>query len=90
MGADTNAHSQMYGPTTNKRGEGIEELILHHGLYVANKGQVPTFEVRRNDQHIRTCINVTLTRGNVDLLDWRVDRTYNASDHNDITWKIED
>ena len=62
MGIDTNAHSQLYGPSTNTRGEEIEEFILNHGFMVENQGTVPTYEVIRRNNHIQTHIDVTLTR----------------------------
>ncbi len=38
MGADSNAHSVLWGcEETNKRGEEVEELILHFNLNVANR-----------------------------------------------------
>ena len=58
LGADTNAHSHLYGPDTNKRGEDIEDLIIQHNLRVANVGNTPTFETRRGRQHIQTFIDV--------------------------------
>ena len=62
LGADTNAHSHLYGPDTNKRGEDIEDLLIQQGLKVENIGSAPTFETRRGRQHIQTHIDVTLTR----------------------------
>ena len=90
IGVDSNAHSQLYGPDTNRRSEVFEEVILAHGLYVENIGIAPTFEVCRNDRHIQTHIDVTLTKGDVTVHDWQVHRGYNGSDHNTITWAVDD
>ena len=90
LGIDTNAHSQLYGPDTNRRGEKLEEFIFTHGLFVENIGMVPTYEVYRHNQDIQTHIDATLTRGEIKILDWNVDRSYNASDHNTIRWEIPD
>ena len=88
IGIDTNAHSQLYGPTTNKRGEIVEEWILKHGLFVENIGRVPTFEIVRDGVLFRSCIDLTATKGDIEVVDWRVDQAYNASDHNTITWQV--
>ena len=57
---DTNAHSSLYGPSNNARGNDIEDLVLHHGLEVANRGEAPTFETRRGDKLIQTHIDLSL------------------------------
>ena len=90
LGVDTNAQSQLYGTETNKRGEMVEEIILRIGLGVANVGLEPTSEIVRGGNHIQTHIDVTLFKGDIDVLDWKVDKRYNASDHNTITWVVED
>ena len=89
LGIDTNAHSTLYGPDSNSRGDEIEDFILHHGLTVENQGNDPTFETRRGNNWIKTHIDVTLTRDlPCQLVGWRVDRSYNASDHNDIRFQV--
>ena len=85
---DSNAHSSLFGPSNNARGDQLEDFILQHGLTIENVGDTPTFETRRGDRLIQTFIDVTLTRGISDLSMWRVDRTFNASDHNNIYFKI--
>lgn len=45
LGVDTNTHSSLYGPDTNKCGEEFEDCILSCGLYVENQGLSPTYEV---------------------------------------------
>ena len=81
MGIDSNAHSSMYGPSTNARGDAFEDFVLQYGLKVENVGTTPTFEVRRGNKMIQTHIDVTLTRGLTQKVEqWTVDQSYNASD----------
>ena len=88
MGMDSNAHSTLFGPDNNARGEALEEFIVQHGLSVQNSGNTPTFEIRRGTRMIGTFIDVTLTRGlHFQLSNWRVDTSYNASDHNTIRFQ---
>ena len=85
IGMDSNCHSVIYGLETNTRGEKLEEFIAETGLEVVNIGKEPTYESRGNS----TRIDITLTRDSrYDILDWEVDRRYNASDHNTIKFKI--
>lgn len=82
---DTNAHSSFYSlAQSNERGRRMEELILRHMLQVQNIGSVPTFRTSRAS----SVIDVTLTKG-VDVWNWHVDESYNASDHNTIFFDIE-
>ena len=90
LGMDSNAHSSLFGPTNNSRGDDLEDLILQHGLAVENKGDDPTFETKRGDHIIGTHIDVTLTRDlNPGLSRWHVNREYNASDHNTISFFLQ-
>ena len=85
---DSNAHSDLFGPDTNARGEALEDFILGHNLYTENLGDAPTFELQRGGRLIQTHIDVTLSRDlHFVVDDWRVDRSYNASDHNTILFK---
>ena len=86
---DSNAHSSLYGPSNNARGDQFEDLVLQHGLTVENTGNTPTFETQRGGRLIQTFIDVTLTRDIAGLHKWRVDRSFNASDHNNIHFEIE-
>ena len=81
---DTNAHSSLYGPSTNKRGEKVEEFILTNHLNIENRGDTPTFQSSR----FGTFIDVTLTRGLPGVEDWRVDTSFNGSDHNSIFYSV--
>ena len=82
LGMDSNSHSELYGYSTNKRGEDLEDFIFSNNLRVENTGKIPTFE-----SHIgKTIIDVTLTYDlPLLMLGWKVDREYNGSDHNTIT-----
>ena len=89
MGIDSNAHSTMFGPTNNARGGDLEDFILQYGLRIENVGASPTFETRRGDKIIGTHIDVTLSRDlGSPIRQWRVNREYNASDHNTILFEI--
>ena len=85
LGMDTNAHSSLYGPSTNKRGEKMEEFILTNFLNVENRGDTPTFQSSRYS----TFIDVTLSRGLPGVRDWRVDTSFNGSDHNSILYSVK-
>ena len=89
IGVDTNCHSQLFGDSTNKRGLDLEEIIIESGLVVENLGTEPTYETNRGDKLIQTCIDATLSR-NIDgkITNWEVNREYNGSDHNTITFTL--
>lgn len=85
IGCDSNCHSVLYGKETNKRGEKLEEFIATHNLSIENIGQTPTYESRGN----KTIIDITLSRDlTTSISNWRVDRKYNASDHNSIMYEL--
>ena len=85
LAADTNCHSTLFGPSTNKRGEQLELFIAKYKLQVENNSHIPTYESRGAE----TCIDITLTaRLGVSVMDWEVERGYNGSDHNSITYKL--
>ena len=87
---DSNAHSELFGNDSNRRGEELEEFILQHGLLVENKGTVPTYVAHRNERDIATCVDVTLSRDLVDrVASWHVDEGFNGSDHNTIKFQIQ-
>ena len=90
IGVDSNAHSSLYGPSNNARGDDFEDFILQHGLSVENIGNKPTFETRRANTMARTHIDVTLSRDlDSEIKHWRVCDQYNASDHNSIYFQVE-
>ena len=84
MGIDTNSHSILYGNETNRRGEIIEDFILTHQLQVENIGRVPTFQATIG----QSIIDVTLTKNFHSVREWKVDQSFNGSDHNTITFEI--
>ena len=89
IGVDSNAHSALYGPDTNRRGVAFEDFILQYGLNVENIGGKPTYETRRGNKLVQTHIDVTLTRGlTTEIRNWRICSEYNASDHNTILFEI--
>ena len=90
LGVDSNAHSSLYGPSNNARGNAFEDFILQYGLKVENNIGAPTFETMRGNRHIQTHIDVTLSRDlKANVLNWRINSDYNASDHNTILYEIE-
>ena len=58
VGADTNCHTIMFGPESNRRGLDLEELILNNGLRVENVGTMPTFETIRGNKLISNLVRV--------------------------------
>ena len=91
VGMDSNSHSDLMGGSSNNaRGDDLEDLVLHHCLKVENVGNTPTFETWRGGNHIQTYIDITLSKDFIKPIQhWRVDRTYNGSDHNSIYYTIE-
>ena len=90
IGVDSNAHSSLFGPDNNARGNDFEDFVLQYGLNIENIGTKPTFEIRRGNQLVQTHIDVTLSRGlsASAIRNWRVSQDYNASDHNTILFEI--
>ena len=90
IGMDSNAHSTLFGPDMNARGEELEDFIVNEGLNVENIGQEPTYRVVRGERHIGTCIDVTLTFGLPDAISgWHTDQSFNGSDHATIIFDLE-
>ena len=80
IGMDSNAHSTLYGPDSNRRGEMLEEFIINNSLHIENIGTSPTFEAFRREGLITSVIDVTLTKGlKEDVVGWKVCREYNLS-----------
>ena len=83
---DSNAHSSSFGDKTNKRGDKLDLFIAHHKLDIENQGLTPTFQARG----AQTIIDITLTaRLSVSVTNWTVSQEYNGSDHNTITFQVE-
>ena len=87
---DTNAHSTLYGPSNNKRGDTMDELIVSNGLKVENFGSTPTFQTIRGGKVMESYIDATFSlnlEGNA-IRNWRVDDGYNGSDHNTVMFDL--
>ena len=87
LGLDSNAHSELYGRETDRRGEVIEEFIFHHNLEVENRGDIPTFSTLRRGSLATSFIDITLSK-NTTVVDWHVDEHFNNSDHNTLSYEI--
>ena len=78
LGADSNSHSNLWGPEPKRRctrGEKLEEWILQEGLEIHNVGEIPTFENKRCSSNI----DITLSMGlDFTLSDWCVSEDYNG------------
>ena len=89
MCLDSNAHSGLFGPSSNnRRGDAFEDFILSHGLLVHNQGTIPTFETIRGDRSLSSFIDITISLNVEFLWDWNVSRDFNGSDHNSIHFRI--
>ena len=85
IGMDSNCHSITYGLETNKRGEKLEVFLADTGLIIENIGKEPTYESRGRSTRIDITLSKNLRQA---VLDWRVDREYNGSDHNTILFDV--
>ena len=86
IGMDSNCHSTLYGTETNARGTILEDFIINNSLVVENVGTKPTFQSSRYS----TCIDVTLSRGLSNVVKgWEVNDSFNASDHNNISFRLD-
>ena len=86
---DANAHTELYGPDTNKRGEAFEDFVLHNNLLVENKGDKPTYHAFQRGTSTDTHIDFTLSKYLIPIDSWRVlDEEFNGSDHPSITWSV--
>ena len=88
LSVDTNAHSQLFGPSTNPRGEQLEEFLFAHGLTVENLGLHPTFHAHRAGRLIGTHIDATFSKRVTEMTHWRVCEEFNASDHYTIRFDL--
>lgn len=65
--------------------EKLEEFLADTGLEVENVGREPTDESIGNS----TIIDITFTKNlKTDILEWMVDRRFNASDHNTMKFRV--
>ena len=85
LSIDSNAHSDLYGRQTNKRGEAVEDFIMSNNLKIENVGLIPTFESSAGS----SIIDITLTLNlPLSITGWAVEREYNGSDHNTIVFSM--
>ena len=66
----------------------MDLFIAHHKLYIENQGLTPTatFQARG----AATIVDITLTaRLSVSVTNWSVSQNYHGSDHNTITFQVE-
>jgi hypothetical protein len=85
--ADSNSHSTMTGPDTNKRGEKLEDFLFDNDLQLANDGPVPTFQT----SWCKTFIDITAHNHYLEqsIQYWRVDPRESFSDHKFIQFEVE-
>ena len=86
---DSNAHSSLFGPFTDRRGSDLEQLLADEGLILHNDGKDPTYETLRKNKVITSMIDITVSR-HIDVLNWRVNRNFNGSDHNTLLFDVLD
>jgi hypothetical protein len=83
---DSNSHSDVWGPTSNRRGTLMETLLFKYELCVLNEGHSPTFETRQ----AAACIYITVaTPALASLLNkWTVQNEKQMCDHHLITMEL--
>lgn len=84
---DSNCHGFLWSDSENARGEKLTEIIGAYNLQILNTGREPTFENAR----CKTIIDLSLTM-NIDqnyIKNWKVDKTYQFSDHKLITFYLD-
>ena len=86
IGCDTNSHSTLWGKETNKRGEDLEDIITEFGLDIHNRGLTPTYECQLGSSIIDVTLSMNLK---LTIDNWKVDKTYNNSDHHSITYTLK-
>ena len=85
IGTDTNAHHTDWGLSTNDRGRELEAIIDNYNLVIHNRGRLPTYECKLGS----SIIDVTLSsRLPMRVDNWRVNRSFNGSDHNTIQFQL--
>ena len=88
IGSDTNAHSTLWSsPTSNSRGEILEDLIVQYNLQVLNRGDSPTFRTSR----AKSIIDVSLVSTSLvpTVVNWRLDRKDYLSDHKCLRFEVQ-
>lgn len=84
---DLNSKSTSWGsPTTDCRGEKLEELLCTCGMIVGNVGGVPTFSRGTQEAHLDLTLYKEELGGRV--IGWKVLERESLSDHKYITFKV--
>ncbi len=91
MGADSNAHSSIWGCVENNdRGDEMEDLLDQYELTVLNVGNTPTyFRTDEDGTKSETIIDITVTNkfaNNINVNDWQVLEEETYSDHKYISY----
>ena len=85
---DSNAHSTCWGcPSTNERGEMVEEFIMARNLSVINVGRTPTFKT----SWAESIIDITVVSGDMlsKTVNWMVNEEFQFSDHRRVEFRVE-
>ena len=85
LALDSNAHSTLWGHTNNPRGSALTEIISDYGLLLRNIGKEFTYDCQLGKSVIDLTLTCYLEAG---ILDWKVNRALNFSDHNTISFTI--
>ena len=85
LGLDSNAHSTLWAPDQNSRGDQIEPFLIENGLEILNIGKKPTFVTSRS----KSTIDITLAYNAKNYTsDWAVLDRYFWSDHRCIQFML--
>ena len=89
IGADTNAHSLLWGSADwNNRGDELEEIILTSNLTIVNTGGVSTFVSTRAESVIDVTMINTSALNKLTVADWEVSLEPSLSDHRYVLFNI--
>ena len=79
LGVESNAHSDNWGHSINKRGNDLVDQIIQEGLEIHNQGKEYTYESSTGKSVIDLTLSWNLKTG---LKYWKVHKGLNHSDHN--------
>ena len=85
LAVDSNAHSTLWGHSTNPRGTIMAEIITEYGLLLRNIGKEYTYDCQLGKSVIDLTLTCNLGAG---IHDWKVSRSLNFSDHNTISYTV--
>ena len=88
IGADTNAHSELWGLETNQRGEQFENFLAPSRLELINTGHEPTYIVPGRNSY--TAIDSTFASFSIadQVSEWHVANAETYSDHKLIKFTL--